>query len=65
MALTNRLEASFIDSAFGTGPQATASRHRGASSGRTASTAAGSPASMATSWPASAGLREPETGAST
>ena len=51
--------------ACGTGPQTTVSWHMGLSSGRTASTASASPASIATSCPASAGLREPETGAST
>src|ERR1700730_17536319 len=51
--------------AFGTGPQIIVSRHIGVSSGRTSAMASASPASMATSWPASAGLRDPETGAST
>ncbi len=65
MVIRNRFTASFIRSAFGTGPQPKASRQTGRSSGRTASTADCSPASIATSSPASAGAREPETGAST
>src|SRR5437868_7987096 len=39
--------------------------HIGASKGRTVSTTSGSPPTIATSCPASAGLRDPETGAST